>query len=156
MSRRTANILCLLAVPIRVALGVLFIAASLYKIAEPYEFGLSIATYDILPLSLINIMAITLPWIEVFIGLSLILGFWTRASALAVAGMMVMFMIAIGIALSRGLLIGCGCFASAEAGDEISEATLIRDAVWLAGAVYVVVVDDGRFGLDRWLKRRSG
>ncbi len=156
MSRRTANILCLLAVPIRFALGGLFIAASLYKIAEPYEFGLSIATYDILPLSLINIMAILLPWIEVFIGLTLILGFWTRASALAVAGMMVMFMIAIGLALSRDLSIGCGCFASAEAGDEISEATLIRDAVWLAGAVYVVVVDDGRFGLDRLFKRRSG
>ncbi len=31
-----------------------------------------------------------------------------------------------------------------------------RDAVWLAGAVYVVVVDDGRFGLDRLFKRRSG
>ncbi len=153
MSARTGNILCGISLPVRVVLGVVFIAAAWYKIAEPHEFGLSIASYEILPLSLVNITAITLPWMEIVVGLTLIAGLWTRAGALIIGGMLVMFMVAIGIALSRDLPISCGCFASAEAGDEISAATLWRDGIWLAGAAYVLFVDDGRFGLDGWRKR---
>jgi uncharacterized membrane protein YphA (DoxX/SURF4 family) len=144
-----------LALPIRVYLGMVFILASLYKIAEPAEFALSIATYGILPLELINLMAICLPWIEVIVGFTLIVGFWTRASALVIAGMMIMFMVALVIALAKGLSLSCGCFASAEAGDEISYLTLIRDTVWLLAAGYVLVFDDGSLGLDGWLRHRS-
>ena len=155
MSRSKRNILCGISLPIRAALGVLFIAASAYKITEPYEFGLSIATYEIMPLELINLMAIVLPWMELIIGCTLIAGFWTRASALAVSGMMIMFMLAIWISLSRELPISCGCFASAEASEDISSGTLVRDALWLAGAVYVLIIDDGRFGVDGLLARRK-
>ena len=150
MSGRLANILCALSIPLRIYLGLVFILAAVYKIADPYSFGLSIATYDILPLSLINLMAVMLPWVEVLVGVTLIIGLWTRASALAIAGMMIMFIIAVLIALSKDLHMSCGCFASAEAGEEISSGTVVRDLLWLAGAAYVLVVDDGRFGLDRF------
>jgi putative oxidoreductase len=158
MNGRLRTGLCAVALPARVYLGCVFIAASIYKIAEPSQFGLSIATYEILPLEYINAMAILLPWMEMVTGITLIAGFWTRASALAIGGMMVMFIAAIGITLSRDLPISCGCFASAEAGDEISWATVVRDSVWLGMALYVVIVDDGRFGLDglwRWWRRRG-
>jgi putative oxidoreductase len=156
---RLRNWLCAVAVPVRIYLGVVFIAASLYKISEPYQFALSIATYDILPLSLVNIMAILLPWIEIVTGITLIAGFWTRASALCILGMMVMFTAAIAIALARDLHMSCGCFASAEAEDDISALTILRDLLWTAGAVYVLAVDDGRFGVDglvRRLRRAAG
>jgi putative oxidoreductase len=155
MSTRTGNILCGISLPVRVALGVIFIAAAWYKIADPQAFGLSIASYQILPESIINIMAVTLPWMEIVIGLTLAAGLWTRAGALAVCGMLLMFMVAIGIALSRDLPISCGCFASADAGEEISAATLWRDGIWLAGAVFVFCIDDGRFGLDFLLSRKQ-
>ena len=148
MNTRLRNVLAALAVPVRVYLGIVFIAASLYKIAEPHDFAVSIATYDILPLGLVNLMAILLPWIELICGITLITGWWTRASALCILGMMVMFVAAILIALARDLHMSCGCFTSAEAEDEISAATVLRDLAWTAGALFVLLVDDGRFGLD--------
>jgi putative oxidoreductase len=153
MRGRLRNILCAISVPVRIYLGVVFIAASLYKIAEPFQFALSIATYDILPLGMVNIMAILLPWIEVMTGITLIVGFWTRASALCILGMMVIFTGAIAMALARDLHMSCGCFASAEAEDDISALTVVRDLLWTAGAVYVLAADDGRFGVDGLVRR---
>jgi uncharacterized membrane protein YphA (DoxX/SURF4 family) len=145
-----------LAMPLRIYLGVVFIAAAWYKIADPGVFALSIATYGILPDSLINLMAIMLPWIEVLVGASLIIGLWTRASALVVGGMMIMFIVSLAIALAKDLHMSCGCFAAAEAGDEINMGTLIRDILWLLGAAYLVAVDDGRWGIDGlWRRLRN-
>lgn len=153
MNKRGRTILRALALPVRIYLGVVFLMACVYKIADPAAFALSIATYDILPLSMVNLMAILLPWIELVCGITLIVGLWTRASALAVAGMMVMFIIALGIALARDLHMSCGCFASAEAGADINAGTMVRDGLWLAGAAFVMLADDGRWGLDGNLKR---
>jgi uncharacterized membrane protein YphA (DoxX/SURF4 family) len=155
MNAKTKGCLLSFSLVLRVYLGLVFIAACWYKIMMPGEFALSIATYDIVPLSWINLMAILLPWIELFVGLSLILGWWTKASALCVIGMMVMFLVALSIALSKGMQMSCGCFASAEASDEIGIHTVWRDFFWLAGAVYVLVVDDGRWGLDGFFRKNS-
>ena len=138
----------------RLGLGGVFLAACAYKILEPAEFGLSIATYEILPLPLINVLAITLPWVELVVGLTFIAGLWTRASALAINGMLVLFIVALFIALSRDLQLSCGCFASAEAADEIGSDTVIRDFAMLAAGLYVLLFDDGRIGVDGWRRRR--
>lgn len=140
---------------LRVYLGAVFLAACWYKIADPGAFALSIATYDILPAAWVHPLALLLPWIELVIGLTLIAGFWTRASALAIAGMMILFIAALAIALANDLQLSCGCFASAEAGDEINAGTLVRDLLWLSGALFVLLVDDGRLGLDGWFQRRK-
>ena len=85
----------LLALPMRIYLGVVFIVACLHKIADPGAFALDVATYDLLPLSLINAMAIVLPWVELVAGVLLVVGFRTRAAAFLIAGMMVMFIVAV-------------------------------------------------------------
>jgi putative oxidoreductase len=146
-----------LALPARLYLGWVFILASAYKIAHPASFALDIATYDILPLSLVNPMAIMLPWVEVAAGVMLVLGFRVRAAALAVTGMMFMFIVAILLALAKGLNMSCGCFASQAAveDDPISYLTVLRDAGWLILAAYVVLVDGNAIGLDRLWSRRS-
>ena len=144
-----------LSLSLRVYLGVVFLLAAWFKIVDPRQFALSIATYDLLPLYLINLMAVILPWIEVFVGVTLILGWWTRASALCIAGMMVMFIVALSLALAEGLEMSCGCFASQEASEEINSLTLLRDFAWLAGAGFILVLDDGRWGVERLLRRRG-
>ncbi len=145
-----------LALPARLYLAWIFIHASLHKIAHPGSFALDIATYDILPLSLVNLMAITLPWIEIGVGVLLVLGFRSRGASLNVAGMMVMFIAAILIALSKGLDMSCGCFASQAAAEEdpISYQTVLRDVGWLALAVYVALFDRRPLGLERALSKR--
>lgn len=144
-----------LAVPARWYLGVLFIGACLHKIADPHAFALDIATYDIVPLVLINLAAITLPWVELAAGGLLLAGARVRAAALLIAGMMVVFLFALVIALGRGLDMSCGCFASQGAEeDPISRLTVVRDLVWLGLALFVLAYDRGLIGIDRWLRRR--
>jgi len=146
-----------LMLPARFYLGYIFIYACIHKIAHPGSFALDIATYDIIPLGLVNIMAVTLPWIELFAGVLLIAGYKTRGAALAVAGMMVMFIVAIMIALSKGLDMSCGCFASQSAAEEdpISAQTILRDSGWLFLSLYVFLLDRNPIGIDSHLTYRK-
>jgi uncharacterized membrane protein YphA (DoxX/SURF4 family) len=150
----------LVGVPLRLLVGIVFVYASLYKLLEPREFAISIALYDMLPLELVNLMALTLPAIELVTGVTVILGLWTRASAAVINGMLLMFIFAIGyVVFVRGQAeFGCGCFSPAaeEAGKELATGTLWRDVGYLAAGVYVMVFDDGAVGLDGLLRRRSG
>ena len=141
----------------RVYLGAVFLLACSHKILHPDAFAVDVATYQILPLSLVNLFAITLPWVELGAGLMLVLGFRTRAGALLVTGMMAVFLAALVIALAKGLDMSCGCFASqgAEA-DPISYRTVLRDLGWLALALYVLWLDRNPVGLDSWIDRRRG
>lgn len=138
-----------LALPARWYLGALFVLASWHKIAVPHDFAIDVATYAILPLSLVNPVAIVLPWVELAAGLMLLLGARVRAGSLLVAAMMVVFLAALGIALARGLDMSCGCFASQGAeSDPISWLTVLRDVAWLALSVLVACCDRGLLGLD--------
>ena len=150
-----SNILNLISLVLRVYLGGVFVMAAFYKIIDPRTFALSVATYDFLPLWAINLFALALPMVELIAGLTLILGLWTRASAFVIGAMMVMFLIALGWALQQGIHMSCGCFASAEAEDAIGYHTVVRDLIWLAMGCYIFLLDDGRFGLDRWIHRTT-
>ena len=155
LSERTVKILAALSVPVRLYLGVVFIEASIYKIQEPYEFALGVATYQILPLGMVNLVALLLPWIEIVTGVFLIVGFWTKENAFLVLGMMVVFLAALVIALARGYEMSCGFFASQEAAENIGIPTLYRDIVWIVLALFALLFDNGRFGVDRFLRRRN-
>jgi uncharacterized membrane protein YphA (DoxX/SURF4 family) len=145
-----------LALAARLYLGGLFVAASLHKIADPASFGLDIATYQLLPLALVNPMAIALPWIELVTGVVLVVGLRARAAALLVVGMMAMFIVALAWALAKDLTMRCGCFAAqGMVEDPISYRTVLRDLGWLALALYVVLLDRRPLGLDRWLSPRA-
>ena len=145
-----------LAVPVRWYLGSLFIGACVHKIAEPASFALDIATYDILPLAGINLMAICLPWIELIAGVLLIAGWRIRGASVVIAGMMLVFLVALCSALARGLDMSCGCFASQGTEDDpISRMTVIRDLVWLSLCIFVIAFDRGLVGLDGWFGRKD-
>jgi uncharacterized membrane protein YphA (DoxX/SURF4 family) len=108
-----------------------------------------VATYQLLPLSLINITALILPCTELVAGVMIIVGFRTRAAALLLSGMMVVFMVGLGWALHLDLDMSCGCFASSAEGDAISSMTMLRDVGWLALCLYVLALDRRPLGLDR-------
>ena len=140
----------------RLYLGGVFLFACWHKIVHPDSFAVDVATYQILPLSLVNLFAITLPWVELGAGLMLVLGFRARSGALLTSGMMVMFIVALIIALAKGLDMSCGCFASqGSEEDPISYRTVLRDLCWLALSVYILFLDRRPIGLDALLERRS-
>jgi putative oxidoreductase len=146
------------ALPLRVLVGVVFIYASYYKLLYPADFALSIAMYEMVPTATINLLALVLPAIELVAGVTLVIGLWSRASALVIDAMLVVFMVAIGyVVWVRGLAdFGCGCFSPAaeEASGEMALGTFLRDAGYLAAGLYLLVVDGGALGVDGWLRRR--
>ena len=105
-----------LTVRVQIALGAIFVAAALPKIADPPSFAHMIYNYRILPAALINITSLVMPWLELFAGLALILGVWKTAARNIIAAMLVVFIIAIAFNLLRDNAIDCGCFDVSAAG----------------------------------------
>jgi len=141
---------------LRVALGAVFIVASLDKIQDPEAFATSIANYRLLPYKLINGIAIVLPWLELVTGTLLVLGVWIRASTMIVWGLLLAFSVAISQALARGLDINCGCFSNNPVGERMSWWTLIWDLIWLSWGIPVWIFDHGHYSLFKFLNTRKG
>ncbi len=98
------------------ALAGIFLAAALPKILNPDLFALSVAQYRLLPGSLVNLVAIYLPWLELSCAAALaVLPSMRRGVLLLVAAMLVAFTLAIALAVLRGQSIPCGCFGGESA-----------------------------------------
>jgi len=99
-----------LTIRVQLALGIFFVIAALPKIVDPPSFAHMIYNYRILPASVVNLMAIVMPWVELLCGVALIIGVWTAAARTIIAAMLLTFIVAISINLGRGNAIDCGCF----------------------------------------------
>ena len=97
---------------IRIIVGFVFIFAAVSKVSEPEEFARAISNYKLLPIYLINILAIVLPWIEICAGILLVFGISVKENSAILSGLLLVFIIAIAISLARGLNIDCGCFGT--------------------------------------------
>lgn len=111
---------------LRIGLGVMFIAASVYKIGTPGSFAHQIYNYKILPGWAVNPAAMALPWLQLFSGLALVLNRFVTGASMLIALMMLTFLGALGSALVRDLNIACGCFKSG--GSPATWLTFARDA----------------------------
>lgn len=96
---------------VRIFLGVFFLLAALGKAAEPALFAKEIANYAIIPEPLINLVALFIPWTELVVSIFLIFGIRLKSSAAITAILLLIFIIAVGSAMARGLDINCGCFS---------------------------------------------
>jgi len=141
----------------RIFIGVLFVAASVHKILDPFEFAVSIRNYMIAPASWSNIIALTLPWIELGAGLMLILGIQTKPAALLTTGMLAVFFAALIYAYSIGLDIDCGCFSSSSSSEgRVGIYHLVRDSLLVVISASVLLFDRGEFGIGRLVWQRRG
>ncbi len=122
----------------RLILAGIFIYASLDKIAHPGAFAKAVFNYHILPDALINLTALVLPWLELFLGLCLVAGIWLPGAVLTVNGLLILFLIAFMFNLARGLDVNCGCFGSSGMGPSMSAGGyLLRDAGFFAVAIFM-------------------
>ncbi len=122
-----------------VVMGGIFLYAAGSKLIDPRPLVTIIWGYRILPAGPINLMAIYMPWLELLVGVGLLTGFKRRAAALVGAGLLLMFISALGINAVRGVNVACGCFsASAE---DVSNAWLLvlRDLPMLAAALVLLL-----------------
>jgi hypothetical protein len=138
----------------RLILAGIFIYASLVKIAHPAAFANDVYNYQLLPDALINLTAIVLPWLELFLGLCLLAGIWLPGAVLTVNGLLIVFLAALVFNLGRGLDVNCGCFSTSSDAPAMSAGWyLLRDVgffavgAFLFYAVFVTGGHSGRKGL---------
>jgi putative oxidoreductase len=115
----------------RLLIGGMFIYASFYKIVDPGAFAKSIWYYHLVPGKLISLMALILPWLELLIGLSVILGVFYRGAVLWVNVVMLVFIVALSTTIARGISIDCGCFRASQGATHTAWESLIFDLVAL-------------------------
>jgi len=94
----------------RLVLGCVMLVAGALKVTDPETDAQAVRAYELLPSSLVQPVGWGLPFLEIAIGLLLIIGFGVRASAAAAGVFMVVFIAAVASAWARGLSIDCGCF----------------------------------------------
>ena len=124
----------------RIAVGALFVYASIDKLLHPQAFAQAIYNYQMLPDALINPTAIVLPWLEWLAGICLLLNVWVHGATVVANLLLVVFLGSLVFNLSRGLNVDCGCFSTAG-GSLASWWTVLRDLSFLlvSGGLLVCV-----------------
>lgn len=108
-----------------VIVGGLFIYAGASKISDPMHFARDITNFRIVPWSIAIRMAFYLPWLEIFAGLALIIGFLRQGALVVLTGLTVVFIGATISAQARGISLDCGCFGAASKGMSFTTHMLI-------------------------------
>ena len=120
---------------IRLIGGGLFVYAGIIKVIDPQHFRAAIASFQIVSEAYLSPIALLLPPLEILAGGAWILNRVSRSAAVILLALCVVFLGALGLALSRGVPADCGCFGSLGASGMTSLWTaLIRD-VLLACAI---------------------
>ncbi len=91
-------------------IGGIFIYAGVMKAGQPLEFLDDVRSFALLPDPYAAMLAMFLPWLEIFAGLAVVTGCLRKGGLLLLTGSLLVFLIAIGIAWVRGTDIRCGCF----------------------------------------------
>ena len=120
----------------RLALGALFVVAGSIKLKDPFMTEMAVDAYRILPPWGVIVVARTLPWTEIVLGLMTLSGWKLRYFSSVLALLLGFFVGVMAYTFSRGVEASCGCFGF---GEKISGFTLARDSVFLAFAVFLAV-----------------
>lgn len=136
----------------RLILGAVLLVAGALKVPNLPKSAMAVRAYEMLPIPIANFLGYTLPWIEIGLGLLLIVGVTVKISG-ALGGLtMLAFIIAIAQAWARGLSIDCGCFGGGGAIDPedtkyLSE--IIRDIGLMGLGIFLYLYPKGRFAIEK-------
>jgi len=119
---------------LRIFIAGVFLWAAIPKLNDPAAFAKSVNNYHLLPGSAVNLWALFLPALEALSALGVLSGMWGRASAWLVNGMLALFLVAIGLAIQKGVNIDCGCFTQNPTVKSSMALALLRDVGFLLAA----------------------
>ncbi|MEJ6617974.1 MAG: MauE/DoxX family redox-associated membrane protein [Candidatus Planktophila sp.] len=143
----------------RLILGGVLFAAGYLKVGSPDKSQMAVRAYELLPISIANLLGLVLPAIEIAIGALIVLGAVTRVVAALGGFTMFIFIIAIAQAWARGLNIDCGCFGGGgtiEPGQTQYLQEIIRDVGLVLLAWYLVRYPVTKFSIDKDPAGRAG
>ena len=109
------NYQSLLTLIARLMVAGVFVMAALPKIKDPVAFSASVNAFHVIGPVLSNWVALVLPWLELTIGMGILLPQIRRSSGILMAGLLLVFITLHASAWARGLDISCGCFGAESA-----------------------------------------
>ena len=125
---------------LRLLVGGVFIYAGAVKAWETQNFASDLRHYAIIPWSdLVLLLAVYVPWVEIFAGLAVVSRRLYLGGLIAILGMMLIFTGALTSAWARGLDISCGCFGKDKESIRTNFPALLgRDLGILIGALILL------------------
>ncbi len=126
----------------RLVLAGVFVMAALPKTQDPGAFATSVAAFRVIGPGLSGWVALLLPWLELIIGLGILIPAIRRTSCALIGLLLLLFIALHTSAWVRGLDINCGCFG-AETGEVSTDYRwlLLRNGLLLAATVLVLRQD---------------
>gem|GEM_PF-655602 len=139
-----------IAVGLRLLTAYVFLAAGIPKFLDPATFVDQVANYDWMA-SLSPVVAVTLPPIEIAVGVVLLLAprTWRQAATLVGFVLMCIFTCAVYQAYSRGIDTECGCFGRGS--ERIGLRKIVENVALTLSTVALLAVEFRRRRLDRTL-----
>ena len=130
----------------RLALGLIFLAAGVLKMADVAEFAHQIAGYGLIGPGLAAIAAPVMIALETTLAVALLVGWRTRTAALLIGALLVFFITLEGWSLAQGKTESCGCFGAYV--KRTPAQVIAEDCLFLGLAVVTAL------GLGAWQSRR--
>jgi uncharacterized membrane protein YphA (DoxX/SURF4 family) len=109
------NPLAYVVLAFRLLIGITLAVAGGLKVGHEPALASAMAGFRLLPADLIAFLAVALPYVEILLGLYLIVGLFTRTVAWICVAQFVIYAGAIASAVLRGIPANCGCFGPGDA-----------------------------------------
>jgi uncharacterized membrane protein YphA (DoxX/SURF4 family) len=142
----------------RLGLAAVWLISGGIKVSDPNQTFVAVQAYDVLPGGMVRLVAGAVPFLELALGLLLLVGLTTRLAAVLSAVVLLAFIGAVAQAWARGLTIDCGCFGG---GGQVSSSDtkypqeIARDIGFLVLAGWLMVLPRTRLSLDSVLNQRE-
>lgn len=137
----------------RIIVGFVFLSFGASKINITEKFVNEIANYGLAPEFMLNISAIILPWLEIVVGLCLILGVRIRSNAILAAFLLIVFIAAVLYAMAMGLDINCGC--SSTHPQKVGIPKVLENTGLLILSIFMIIFPNSKFSLEMFANTQT-
>lgn len=136
---------------LRLFLAGVFLYSGVPKLGNLKLSQYATRAYELMPYQVADIVGVVQPILEVALGVMLLVGLFTRFSAIASIVLLTVFIVGIASAWARGLAIDCGCFTKGgpiDPEDTRYPQEIARDVAFMVAAGLLAWKPRSKFSLD--------
>ena len=120
----------------RIFITFVFIYSGYIKLREPLQFAVALTGYRLIPDQFIFPIATYFPWVEILLGVGILIGWKIRYFAAGASALLLFFISILAVTYFRGIEASCGCFSF---DDPITPLTILRDGMIILPAAYLLL-----------------
>jgi uncharacterized membrane protein YphA (DoxX/SURF4 family) len=151
---RRPAVLTIAGLLVRLGLAAVWLVSGLIKVMDPGQFYSAVQAYQLFGAGVAGVIAAAVPFLELGLGLLLVLGLGTRLVAVLSALMLLAYIAGVAQSWARGLTIDCGCFGGGgqvAAGQTHYGQEILRDTGFLVMALWLLVRPRTALSADGWI-----